>query len=146
VGATRPLALNKRPPAPDYPIRMSVSSPSERIAPAGDGALVLPWGLQPPETSGLTSPLKLSYAGRKGGREAVERVLAKCGLSEVEQDLLDERHWFSFATKVRLFEAAAAVLDDPHVTRNMGEIAIDLNVGEGLKVTLRALGSPRLVY
>ena len=125
---------------------MSVSSPSERIQPAGAGDLALPWEHEAQETSGLTSRLILAYVERKGGRDAVEKVLAKCGLSEVEQDLLDERHWFSFATKVRLFEAAAEVLDDPHVTRNMGEIAIDLGVGEGLKMTLRALGSPRLVY
>jgi hypothetical protein len=125
---------------------MSVSSPSERIEPAYAGDLTLPWELEPQETSGLTSRLILAYVERKGGREAVERMLEKCGLTEVEADLLDERHWFSFATKVRLFEAAAEVLDDPHVTRSMGEIAIDLNVGEGLKVTLRALGSPRLVY
>src|SRR5690242_16613917 len=103
---------------------MSVSSPSERIEPARVGDLVLPR-----ETSGLTSRLILAYVERKGGRDAVETVLAKCGLTDVESDLLDERHWFSFATKVRLFEAAAEVLEDPHVTRNMGEIAIDLNVG-----------------
>src|SRR3954469_23165221 len=125
---------------------MSVSAPSERIQPAPAGDLALPWDMEPRETSGLTSRLVLTYVERRGGREAVEKVLEKCGLTHVEADLMDERHWFSFATKVRLFEAAAEVLDDPHVTRSMGEIAIDLNVGEGLKVTLRALGSPRLVY
>jgi diguanylate cyclase (GGDEF)-like protein/putative nucleotidyltransferase with HDIG domain len=125
---------------------MSVSSPSERIEPAHTGDPTLPWELEPQETSGLTSRLILAYVERKGGREAVDKMLEKCGLTHVEDDLRDERHWFSFATKVRLFEAAAEVLDDPHVTRHMGEIAIDLNVGEGLKVTLRALGSPRLVY
>jgi diguanylate cyclase (GGDEF)-like protein/putative nucleotidyltransferase with HDIG domain len=125
---------------------MSVSSPSERIEPALAGDLALPWELEPRETSGLTSRLVLTYVERKGGREAVEKVLEKCGLTHVEADLMDERHWFSFATKVRMFEAVAEVLEDPNVMRHMGEIAIDLNVGDALKVTLRALGSPRLVY
>src|SRR3954451_9087514 len=125
---------------------MSVSSPSERIQPPPAGDLALPWDMEPRETSGLTSRLVLTYVERRGGREAVEKVLAKCGLTHVEDDLMDERHWFSFATKVRMFEAAAEVLEDPNVMRHMGEIAIELNVGDALKVTLRALGSPRLLY
>src|SRR5207237_10603172 len=69
-----------------------------------------------------------------------------CNLADAEADLRDEGHWFSFATKIRLLQAAAEVLDDPQAARHLGECAIDLNVGEALKLTLRALGSPRLVY
>ena len=94
----------------------------------------------------MTSRLILAYVEQRGGRAALERVLELCGLEDAEDDLRDEGHWFSFATKIRLFAAAAEVLDDPHVVRHMGEQAIDLNVGEALKLTLRALGSPRLVY
>ena len=65
---------------------MSVSSPSERIQPAGAGDLALPWEHEAQETSGLTSRLILAYVERKGGRDAVETVLAKCGLTEVESD------------------------------------------------------------
>ena len=94
----------------------------------------------------MTSRLILAYVERRGGRAAVEEVLQLCGLEVAEADLRDESHWFSFATKVRLFMAAAEVLDDPSIARHIGERAIDLNVGEALKLALRALGSPRLVY
>ena len=106
----------------------------------------VPWEEEAHETSGMTSRLILAYVERRGGRPAVERVLQLCGLEDAESDLLTESHWFSFATKIRLFQAAAEVLDDPFVPRHMGERAIELNVGEGLKLALRALGSPRLVY
>jgi len=104
------------------------------------------WADEARETSGMTSRLILAYVERRGGRVAVEEVLGLCGLEDAEADLRDESHWFSFATKIRLFLAAAEVLDDPFIARHVGECAIDLNVGEALKLALRALGSPRLVY
>src|SRR6266536_341825 len=106
----------------------------------------VPWDEEAHETSGMTSRLVLDYVQRRGGRATVERMLAQCGLEGAEADLRDESHWFSFATKIRLFQAAAEVLDDPNLPRHVGESAIELNVGEGLKLALRALGSPRLVY
>src|SRR2546423_10893819 len=94
----------------------------------------------------MPSRLILAYLEHRGGRAAVDRVLELCGLEDAEPDLRDEGHWFSFATKVRLLIAASEVLDDPQVARHLGERAIELHVGEALKLTLRAVGSPRLVY
>ncbi|HET8673326.1 MAG TPA: sensor domain-containing diguanylate cyclase, partial [Thermoleophilaceae bacterium] len=132
---------------------MSVSSGQElaeahALGPLSARALppAVRWEDERPETSGMTSRLILSYVERRGGRAALDRVLELCGLGEAEEDLRNEGHWFSFATKIRLFQAAAEVLDDPNVARHLGESAIELNVGEALKLTLRALGSPRLVY
>jgi diguanylate cyclase (GGDEF)-like protein/putative nucleotidyltransferase with HDIG domain len=102
--------------------------------------------LEARETSGMTSKLVLAYAEDHGGREAVEQLLRRCGLAEREAHLRDESSWFSFDAKIRLFEAAAEVLDDPHVMRRVGESALELSVGEGLKAALRALGTPSLVY
>jgi diguanylate cyclase (GGDEF)-like protein/putative nucleotidyltransferase with HDIG domain len=102
--------------------------------------------LEARETSGMTSKLVLTYAERHGGREAVEQILRRCGLSDREAHLRDESSWFSFDAKIRLFEAAADVLGDPHVMRRLGESALELSVGEGLKAALRALGTPSLVY
>src|SRR5436305_1809362 len=68
------------------------------------------------ETSGMTSRLMLAYAERVGGREAVDAVLQRAGMADYEAELRDENTWFSFATKVRLFEALAEVLDDPAAT------------------------------
>jgi diguanylate cyclase (GGDEF)-like protein len=94
----------------------------------------------------MTSRLLLTYAERAGGRGAVHAILRAAGCAHREAELVDEGSWFSFATKVALFEAAADVLDDAHVMRHAGAAALDLSVGDGLKVALRALGSPRLVY
>ena len=94
----------------------------------------------------MTSRLLLAYAEREGGATAVAEVLRRAGLADREDELRDENSWFSLESKIRLFEAAAEVLDDPRVTFNMGAAALDLGVGDALKVVLRALGSPRLVY
>src|SRR4051812_29743369 len=88
----------------------------------------------------------LAYAERVGGPEAVGALLRRAGLAEHEAELRDENTWFSFDTKVRLFEALAEVLGDPAATRKAGATSLELNVADGLKLALRALGSPRIVY
>jgi diguanylate cyclase (GGDEF)-like protein/putative nucleotidyltransferase with HDIG domain len=101
---------------------------------------------EPRETSGLTSRMLLAYAEREGGPEAVEAILQHAGLAGREAELRDENTWFSLEDKIRLFEALAEVLDDPRATFNMGAAALELGVGDALKVMLRALGTPRIVY
>lgn len=103
-------------------------------------------GEEPREVSGLTTRLVLAYVEREGGREAVDRVLELCGMSDREPALRDENEWFADLTRLKLFEAAGEVLGDPHVARKIGASAIELNVGHPLKLSLRALGSPRLIY
>jgi diguanylate cyclase (GGDEF)-like protein len=98
------------------------------------------------ETSGLTSRLILSYVEREKGAAAVKAVLRRCGLEDREERLRDENYWFDFQTKIRLFEAAAAELDDPDVSLHVGAAALDLNVAPGVKLAIRAFGNPRLVY
>jgi diguanylate cyclase (GGDEF)-like protein/putative nucleotidyltransferase with HDIG domain len=101
---------------------------------------------EPRQTSGITTRLVLLYVDRELGRPGVEDLLNRAGLTDREVELMDENEWFSFETKIRLFEAAVEVLDDPQATRRVGAAAIELRAGAGLKVVLRALGSPRLVY
>lgn len=101
---------------------------------------------EPRESSGLTTRLILAFVEREGGAKAVEELLERCGLQGREAELRNENHWFADRTRTDLFEAAAEVLGDPHVARRIGESAIDLNVGQPLKLSLRALGSPRLIY
>ena len=98
------------------------------------------------EASGITSRLVLIYVRRIGGPGAVERVLQLAGLKGRQDELLDENCWFSYDEKMALFEASATVLNDPQVMFHIGQAAIDLEVGDGLKIALRALGTPRLVY
>src|SRR5205807_9420635 len=98
------------------------------------------------ETSGVTSALVLAYLDRVGGHDAVEAVLRRCGLEGCERELRDENTWFSWETKIALFEATAAVLDKPDFLQDMATFALDANVAGGLKVALRTLGSPQFVF
>jgi hypothetical protein len=98
------------------------------------------------ETSGVTSALLLGYLDRVGGPDAVAEVLRRCELSGCEAELRDENCWFSWQTKITLFEATAQVLDQPDFLLDMAAMALDMKVARGLKVALRTLGSPQLVY
>jgi diguanylate cyclase (GGDEF)-like protein len=94
----------------------------------------------------MTSALLLTYVERRAGRDTAREVLRRAGAADREAELRDEAAWFPFDLKIRLFEAMAEVLDDPLATRKMGEAALDLQVAVGLKVALRALGSPAMLY
>jgi diguanylate cyclase (GGDEF)-like protein len=96
--------------------------------------------------SGLTSRLILAYVEREAGGQAVERMLALAGLSDVETQLHDENHWFSYDTKLALWSAAEEVLEDPEIAEHVGATVLELSVAMGLKHTLRALGTPGFVY
>src|SRR5688500_9849217 len=97
-------------------------------------------------TSGITTALILAHVESCGGREAVHEVLRLIGREDREAVLRDERSWWSWDTKIALFEAAAEALGDPEVTYNAGRTALDTGVAAPLKAALRALGSPALVY
>ena len=64
----------------------------------------------------------------------------------MREQLRDENHWFSYDTKLALWSAAEEVLDDPKIAEHVGASALDLSVANGLKHTLRALGTPAFVY
>src|SRR5689334_2987793 len=101
---------------------------------------------EPRETGGVTTQLILDYVAREGGRDAVDELLRKTGLTGREAELRDERHWSSFATKMKLLNGVADVLGDPLAARHIGEAGMDFNVAPALKLSLRALGSVRLLY
>src|SRR4051794_18895716 len=101
---------------------------------------------EPRETGGVTTQLILDYVAREGGREAVDRLLEITRLQGRESELRDERHWSSFATKIKLLDGVAEVLRDPLAARHIGQAGMDFNVAPALKVSLRALGSVRLLY
>src|SRR5215212_8911289 len=86
------------------------------------------------ETNGITSRLLLLYVEQVGGVDAVEQVLARCGMSDRRDELLDENNWFSYDGKIALFEAAAEVLGDPNVMLSVSSQALTLKVGGGLKI------------
>jgi diguanylate cyclase (GGDEF)-like protein len=96
--------------------------------------------------SGLTSRLILTYVERQAGAQAAKRMLALAGLTNAEERLRDENHWFSYDTKLALWNAAEEVLGDPEIAEHVGAAVLDLSVAMGLKHTLRALGTPGFVY
>ena len=98
------------------------------------------------ETGGVTTRLILHYVEHEAGRPAVDELLRIAGLAHAEGRLRDENHWSSFETKVALLDAAADVLDDPLAARHIGQAGMRFDVAPALKISLRALGSPRLIY
>jgi diguanylate cyclase (GGDEF)-like protein len=99
----------------------------------------------PRETSGATTCLVARYVRAQGGDEALAAVHRAAQIDAPLEALEDERRWFTYEEKIALFEAAADVLGDPDVTRHMGQAALAHEVGAGLRVLLRTLGSPRTV-
>ena len=99
-----------------------------------------------PETNGITSRLVLLYVERVRGSYAVDEVVERAGMAGRKELLLDESYWFSYDEKIALFKAAGEVLGDESYMQHVGEFAMDMNVGQGLKMALRALGTPSLVY
>jgi diguanylate cyclase (GGDEF)-like protein/putative nucleotidyltransferase with HDIG domain len=101
---------------------------------------------EPRETGGVTTKLILQYVEREGGRVAVEELLGSTGLTGREEQLRDSNHWSSYATKIAMLDAAAKVLGDPLAARHMGHAGMDFNVAPALILSLRALGSLRILY
>jgi diguanylate cyclase (GGDEF)-like protein len=96
--------------------------------------------------SGVTSGLILAYVERAVGRDGVKAMLSQAGLLEREAELRNENCWFSFDEKIALWSAAERVCRDPEIAERVGEDVLEFRVGTALKRTLRALGSPDLVY
>jgi diguanylate cyclase (GGDEF)-like protein len=97
------------------------------------------------ETSGVMTANIVSYIRNKGGDDAVARVLERSGVGHTAAELEDEKAWFTYEEKVALWVAAAEVLDDPQVSRHMGEAVLDTSIAVTLRVLLRRFGSPRIV-
>lgn len=98
------------------------------------------------ETSGMTTRLVLLYVERHAGRRAAETMLERAGLADRREALLDEDAWFPYETKIDLFRAACDVLGDPSAMVTIGRSILEVEVGPGLKLGLKALGTPRAVY
>jgi diguanylate cyclase (GGDEF)-like protein len=96
--------------------------------------------------SGVTTSLILAYLERELGRPAVDRVLARTGLTAQESALRNEGSWFDFDTKIALWTAVEEVTGDRLVARHIGESVLDFSVALGVKRALRAFGSPELVF
>lgn len=102
-------------------------------------------GCEERDSSNLTIALIIAYVRERGGDAAVEQLLATAGETRPMVELLDEGHWTSYRQKIRLFEAAIEVLDDPDTPRLVGETVLQRQTGTAIRLMLRALGSPASV-
>lgn len=96
-------------------------------------------------SSNLTMALIIGYVRDRLGDRGVEQLLEVAGETRPIDELLDEGRWSSFDQKIRLFEAAIDVLGDPDTPRLVGTTVLDRQVGAGIRLMLRALGSPASV-
>jgi hypothetical protein len=97
------------------------------------------------ETSGVTTRVVVQYVRQHGGDRAVEAMLEQAGETRGFDELLDEHGWSSYEQKIRLFEAAEALLGDPDAVRRIGQSMLGSRIALPLLVLLRALGSPEQV-
>ena len=99
----------------------------------------------PRETAGTTVRLVVQYVRHHAGDEGVARLLWLAGETRPLDVLEDEQRWSTYEQKIALFDAACLVLDDRDAILHVGETALDHQVGPGIRILLRRLGSPRLV-
>ena len=98
------------------------------------------------ETSGATTRLVLAHVRALGGDAAVARVLAQAQVPYPLEVLERESSWVSYDARVRLFEAAVDVLDQPDAMFRVGAESLRTGMNPGLVLLLRGLGSPAQVY
>jgi hypothetical protein len=96
----------------------------------------------PRDSSNLTLALTIGYVRSRRGPVAVDRLLELADERRPLRALEDETGWSTQDQKVRLFEAAVAVLDDPLASRHIGETVLEQRTGASLKLLVRTLGSP----
>ena len=98
--------------------------------------------MEPRETSGVTVHAIVRYVADRGGVRAVDRLLTRAGRSEDADAFLDKRRWWSFETKISLFEAAADVLGDDDVSLRVAEAVLHHSVGAAERLALSLTGGP----
>lgn len=98
------------------------------------------------ETSATTIRLTLRYVQDRRGPQGVAEVLRRAGLPDDLAVRADDAGWFGYDERIRLFEAATAVVGDPRTMFHVGATALEHGISPGLVLLLRSLGSPQEVY
>lgn len=98
------------------------------------------------ETSGITTGLVLLYVRDLSGDRAVQQLLRLADVPHFATELADDSHWISYQERIRLFEAAVKVLDDPWCTYTIGTQALRWRLNPSSLLLLQAVGSPQQVY
>ena len=98
------------------------------------------------ETSSATTRLLLAYVRDQGGEGAVREVLARAEVPYPLDVLEQASLWVSYDARIRLFEAAVQVLDQPDAMFRVGAESLRTGLNPGVVLLLRGLGSPAQAY
>ncbi len=98
------------------------------------------------ETASTTIGLLLRHVRERGGEGAVSEVLARVGLRQDAATLENTSTWVSYATRIRLFEAATAVLGDPNTMFTVGTGVVRGNIQPVLVQLLSVFASPAAIF
>ncbi|GGI06546.1 EAL domain-containing protein [Egicoccus halophilus] len=99
------------------------------------------------ETAAATTALIVGHVRQRAGEQGVERLLALAGVPFTSTELSDERRWFAYDTRIRLFAAAVEVLDDPDACFAIGATALaNTSLAPAIVLLIRTLGSPQQVF
>ncbi|TFD30368.1 GGDEF domain-containing protein [Cryobacterium sp. TMT1-19] len=101
---------------------------------------------EPRETANTTISLLLRHVRERGGEGAVIEVLARAGVQQDAKTLQNTSAWVSYATRIRLFEAATAVLGDPNTMFTVGTGAVRGDVQPVLVQLLSVFASPGAIF
>ena len=101
---------------------------------------------EPRETASTTIGLLLRHVRERGGEGAVTEVLARAGVQQDVATLQNASTWVSYSTRIRLFEAATAVLGDPSTMFTVGAGSVRGEIQPVLVQLLSAFASPGTVY
>ncbi|WP_433049616.1 diguanylate cyclase domain-containing protein [Dactylosporangium sp. CS-033363] len=94
------------------------------------------------ETAGVTLRAILRYVRARGGDGAVRLALQLAGETEPAEAYDDPRRWWSYQTKINVFDAAAKVLGDEGIGLHVGQSILSYSVNHPLRLGLLLLGGP----
>jgi len=102
--------------------------------------------VEPRETASTTISLLLQHVRLQGGDAAVEEVLSQAGVTQDEKTLQQASSWVGYDTRIRLFEAATAVLENPRTMFRVGADAVTGDIHPVMLQLLSMLASPSAIY
>lgn len=97
---------------------------------------------EPRETAATTTALVVGFLRSWGGEAAVDQLLRVADVGFTAAELEDPSRWYSYATRIRLFEAATQVTGDPDVTFAIGATAPENGLAPTVILLLQAVGTP----
>ncbi|MBI1844390.1 MAG: hypothetical protein HYR89_07265, partial [Actinobacteria bacterium] len=94
------------------------------------------------QNAGMVAKLVLALVERRAGEAGVQAVLKRAGETRSAEELSLDGTWSSYEQGKALFEAAASILGDAHIGRDIGEGVLEERLAMDMAAVLRSFGSP----